>query len=82
MTSNHLGSVVSFAGAEAAGAEFIVTTEKDAVRIRPDLTGPIPIYYLRLEIDIIHGADDFDEAVARLCFGRQSGTLPGGPNRE
>jgi len=71
-----------FAGAEAAGAEFIVTTEKDAVRIRPDLTGPIPIYYLRLEIDIIHGADDFDEAVARLCFGRQSGTLPGGPNRE
>ena len=71
-----------FAGAEAAGAEFIVTTEKDAVRIRPDLTGPIPIYYLRLEIDIIHGADDFDEAVARLCFGRQSGTLPGEPNRE
>lgn len=48
--------------------DFIVTTEKDAVRIASDLPCPVPIYYLRLEIDIIHGAEDFEEAVSRLCF--------------
>ncbi len=48
--------------------DFIVTTEKDAVRIPADLPCPVPIYYLRLEIEILHGADDFDEAVGRLCF--------------
>jgi tetraacyldisaccharide 4'-kinase len=29
---------------------------------------PIPLYHLRLEIDIIRGATDFDEAVERICF--------------
>lgn len=48
--------------------DFIVTTEKDAVRIASDLPCPVPIYYLRLEIDILTGAGDFDEAVERLCF--------------
>ncbi len=48
--------------------DFIVTTEKDAVRIAKDLPCPVPIYYLRLEIDILTGASDFDEAVQRLCF--------------
>jgi tetraacyldisaccharide 4'-kinase len=52
--------------------DFIVTTEKDAVRIDPELPCPVPVYYLRLEIDIIHGADDFDEAVERLCFKQTS----------
>ena len=47
---------------------MIVTTEKDAVRIDSDLPCPVPIYYLRLEIAIISGEDDFDAAVARLCF--------------
>ncbi len=48
--------------------EYIVTTEKDAVRIPDDMPCPVPIYYLRLEIDIISGASDFDEAVGRICF--------------
>lgn len=52
--------------------DFIVTTEKDAVRIASDLPCPVPIYYLRLEIEILHGADDFDEAVGRLCFDADS----------
>jgi tetraacyldisaccharide 4'-kinase len=50
------------------GAECLVTTEKDAVRIAETLECPLPIYYLRLEIEIIRGAADFDEAVARICF--------------
>jgi tetraacyldisaccharide 4'-kinase len=55
--------------------EFIVTTEKDAVRLPDGLPCAVPIYYLRLEIDIIRGASDFDEAVERICF-HDTPTLP------
>lgn len=57
-----------FSAALEHKVECIVTTEKDAVRIPEDLPCPVPIYYLRLEIDIIRGASDFDEAVGRICF--------------
>lgn len=50
------------------GAECLVTTEKDAVRIPEGRAWPLPLYYLRLEIEILHGAADFDEAVGRICF--------------
>ncbi len=59
-----------FAGAVQAGAEFVVTTEKDAVRLAADEKYPLPCYYLRLEIDILRGAADFDEAVGKICFPR------------
>jgi len=48
--------------------DCIVTTEKDAVRLADDLVCPVPLYHLRLEIEIIRGAADFDEAVERICF--------------
>lgn len=51
-----------------AKLDFLVTTEKDAVRIEEGRRFPLPIYYLRLEIEILSGAGDFDEAVARICF--------------
>lgn len=54
--------------AEREGAECLVTTEKDAVRISDAAGSPLPVYYLRLEIEIIRGAADFDEAVGRICF--------------
>jgi tetraacyldisaccharide 4'-kinase len=54
--------------AERERAECMVTTEKDAVRIIDPAGSPLPIYYLRLEIEIISGAADFDEAVGRICF--------------
>ncbi|HEY1792199.1 MAG TPA: tetraacyldisaccharide 4'-kinase [Opitutaceae bacterium] len=54
--------------AEREHADFLVTTEKDAVRISDPRGSPLPIYYLRLEIEIIRGASDFDEAVSRICF--------------
>jgi tetraacyldisaccharide 4'-kinase len=57
-----------FAAAQREGAECVVTTEKDAVRIAETYAGPLPFFYLRLEIDIIRGAADFDEAVGRICF--------------
>ncbi len=49
------------------GAEAIITTEKDAVRFPKIDRRDIPIYFLRVEIRIIAGAKDFDEAVAKIC---------------
>ena len=57
-----------YTAAEREDAECLVTTEKDAVRISDPAGSPLPIYYLRLEIEIIRGAADFDEAVGRICF--------------
>ena len=57
-----------FSEAMEKRVDFIVTTEKDAVRLPEHLPCPVPLYYLRLEIDIIRGAADFDEAVSRICF--------------
>jgi len=57
-----------FRGAMDANLDFVVTTEKDAVRISEDAVFPIPLYYLRLEIDILRGVDDFEEAVSKICF--------------
>ncbi|MBA2430914.1 MAG: tetraacyldisaccharide 4'-kinase [Chthoniobacterales bacterium] len=46
---------------------MIVTTEKDAVRF-PRLTNPqVPIYFLRVEIDILSGHESWDQCVARIC---------------
>jgi tetraacyldisaccharide 4'-kinase len=64
-----------FGQARAAGLEFLVTTEKDAVRLDEKLHFPLPLYYLRLEIEIIRGAADFQEAVSRICF-PESGNHP------
>jgi tetraacyldisaccharide 4'-kinase len=63
--------------AKREGADCLVTTEKDAVRIPENRAWPLPLFYLRLEIDIIRGAADFDEAVGRICFPK-SGTRPTG----
>ena len=57
-----------FAMARQERAECLVTTEKDAVRINENLACPLPLFYLRLEIEILRGAADFDEAVGRICF--------------
>lgn len=63
-----------FEQARREGAECLVTTEKDAVRIASTYQCPLPLYYLRLEIDIIRGASDFDEAVGRICFPQDAPT--------
>jgi len=47
--------------------EMIVTTEKDAVRI-PLLTKvDVPIYFLRVEIEILSGHESWEHCVARIC---------------
>ena len=46
---------------------MIVTTEKDAVRF-PRLMNPeVPIYFLRVEIEILSGHESWEHCVARIC---------------
>ena len=47
--------------------QMIVTTEKDAVRM-PRLNKPeVPIYFLRVEIEILSGHESWEQCVARIC---------------
>jgi len=54
--------------AKRAGAKLIITTEKDAVRLPRLDRQDIPIYFLRVEIDIISGHESFDQCISRICF--------------
>jgi len=65
-TEDELNEV--FLNAKNAGAEFIVTTEKDSVRIDSAYKSVIPFYYTKLEIEILSGTEDFNKAVERICF--------------
>jgi tetraacyldisaccharide 4'-kinase len=49
-------------------AELIVTTQKDSVRFPKLDRRDLPIYFMRVEIQIIHGARDFQECVRQICF--------------
>lgn len=60
-----------YAEALEAGAEWVVTTEKDAVRLPLELQAPLPTYFLRLEIEILSGDRNFGKAVDHICFGRR-----------
>jgi tetraacyldisaccharide 4'-kinase len=52
-----------------AKAEMIVTTEKDAVRIQGRFRPPIPLVFIRLEVEILGDRDGFNAAVERICLG-------------
>jgi tetraacyldisaccharide 4'-kinase len=51
-----------------ANAEIIITTEKDAVRLPRLDRYDIPLFFLRVEIDIISGQESFDQCISRICF--------------
>ena len=47
--------------------EMIVTTEKDAVRFPLLTKTEVPIYFLRVEIEILSGHESWEHCVARIC---------------
>ena len=47
--------------------EMIVTTEKDAVRFPRLAKVEVPIYFLRVEIEILSGHESWEHCVARIC---------------
>lgn len=55
-------------GSREAGADAILTTEKDAVRLPKLDRCDVPIYYMRVEIEFLTGAEDFHACISRICF--------------
>jgi tetraacyldisaccharide 4'-kinase len=49
-------------------AELIITTQKDAVRFPKLDRRDLPIYFMRVEIKIVSGAEDFQDCVRKICF--------------
>ncbi len=49
-------------------AAIIVTTQKDAVRFPKIDRRDIPFYFMRVEIKIVAGANDFQDCVRKICF--------------
>jgi tetraacyldisaccharide 4'-kinase len=49
-------------------AEMIITTQKDAVRFPKLDRRDLPILFMRVEIKIVNGADDFQDCVRKICF--------------
>ena len=49
-------------------AEAIITTQKDAVRFPKIDRRDLPIYFMRVEIKILTGANDFHDCVRKICF--------------
>jgi tetraacyldisaccharide 4'-kinase len=50
------------------GAKLIITTEKDAVRFPMIERRDLPIYFLRVEIEMLSGTEDFHACISRICF--------------
>ena len=49
-------------------AEIIITTQKDAVRFPKIDRRDLPFYFMRVEIKIVSGAEDFRDCVRKICF--------------
>ncbi|HVU07003.1 MAG TPA: tetraacyldisaccharide 4'-kinase [Verrucomicrobiae bacterium] len=49
-------------------AEVIITTQKDAVRFPKIDRRDLPILFMRVEIQIVSGANDFQDCVRKICF--------------
>jgi len=49
-------------------AEMIITTQKDAVRFPKLDRRDLPILFMRVEINIVSGADGFRDCVRKICF--------------
>ena len=49
-------------------AELIITTQKDAVRFPKIDRRDLPFYFMRVEIQIVNGANDFQDCVRKICF--------------
>ncbi|MGB6220348.1 tetraacyldisaccharide 4'-kinase [Haloferula sp.] len=47
--------------------QLVVTTEKDAVRFPRPKEITVPIWFLRIEVEILKGHDDWEEMIDRLC---------------
>lgn len=54
--------------AKTEGAAAIITTEKDAVRFPRLERSDVPVYFLRVDIELLSGTEDFHACISRICF--------------
>ena len=47
--------------------QLIITTEKDAVRFPTPSSIDVPVYFLRIEVEILKGQEIWDDLIARIC---------------
>ncbi|MEX1116218.1 MAG: tetraacyldisaccharide 4'-kinase [Akkermansiaceae bacterium] len=47
--------------------QLIVTTEKDAVRFPRPGSIDVPVYFLRIEVEILKGREIWDDLIQRIC---------------
>jgi tetraacyldisaccharide 4'-kinase len=52
------------------GANLVLTTQKDLVKLRASLLGPVPLRALRIGLEITAGSDIMDDVLARLLPSR------------
>ncbi|MBL7114343.1 MAG: tetraacyldisaccharide 4'-kinase [Kiritimatiellae bacterium] len=70
-TQQELINIVNSAG--KLDVDAIVTTEKDAVRFPKMSRCDVPIFFLRVDIEILTGEEDFHACIARICFRKENG---------
>ncbi|MDR2769061.1 MAG: tetraacyldisaccharide 4'-kinase [Puniceicoccales bacterium] len=59
-----------FHNARLAGAQWVITTEKDAVRIKENFAPPLPFYFLRMEIEWCDVDHVFEQVLEKLTYDR------------
>ena len=47
--------------------QMILTTEKDAVRFPKPTSIDVPVYFLRIEVEILRGQEIWDDLITRIC---------------
>jgi tetraacyldisaccharide 4'-kinase len=47
--------------------QMIITTEKDAVRFPRPTSIDVPVYFLRIEVEILRGQEIWDDLIERIC---------------
>jgi tetraacyldisaccharide 4'-kinase len=67
-----------FDRSKTRGARAIITTEKDTVRFPRLMKRSLPVYFLRVEIEILRGHDAFARLADRMCRYQE----PAAPQRE
>jgi tetraacyldisaccharide 4'-kinase len=65
-TQQEMLNTINRSKKRAAGV--IITTQKDAVRFPKIDRRDLPIFFMRVEIKIVSGANDFQDCVRKICF--------------
>jgi tetraacyldisaccharide 4'-kinase len=52
---------------------LILTTEKDAVRFPRPAELDVPVFFLRIEVEILEGHDLWEKLIDRLCLPHDPG---------